>query len=344
MLFFMSWRRLVIPLLLLLFAGGGWLWYSTPPRVSVAPATAGPALEAVYATGSVEPVHMARVGPATRGRLTAIMVEEGERVTESQAMAHLDDRQSRALADEAGARARFALDDLARTRTLVTRDIAARATLERAERDANTASAAAAAALQRLDDYVVRAPADGVVLRRDGEVGEVVDTPTTLFWIGETRPLRLTAEVDEEDIVRVMIGQPALLRADAFPGRVLEAEVAQITPRGDTIRKAYRVRLALPDETPLLIGMTVEANIVLREETEAVLVPPSAVLLTDGPVRGRQRPGHVWVVVDGVLARRAVVLGVQGPRATEVLEGLAPGEQVVTDPRPSLRDGQRVRI
>lgn len=337
-------RRLLFSLLLLLLAGGGWLWYSAPPRVSVAPVTTGPALEAVYATGAVEPVHMARVGPITRGRLTAILVEEGERVVEGQAMGHLDDRQARALAEEAGARARFALDDLARTRTLVTRDIAARATLDRAERDAGTARAAAAAALQRLDDYVLRAPASGVVLRRDGEVGEVVDTPNTLFWIGEPRPLRITAEVDEEDIARVMIGQPVLLRADAFPDEVLEARVAQITPRGDTTRKAYRVRLALPDETPLLIGMTVEANIVLREETQAVLVPPGAVLLADGPARGRQRAGHVWVVAEGVLARRAVVLGVQGPRATEVLEGLTPGEQVVTDPRPALREGQRVRI
>lgn len=334
-------RSLLIPAFLLLAAAGGWFWFSAPLRVGLAPVTRGPALEAVYATGAVEPVQMARVGPAVRGRITTLMVDEGQRVAEGQPMARLDDRQARALAEEAEARARFAQEDLGRTRALVTRDIAARATLDRAERDADTARAAADAARQRLEDYLIRAPAGGVVLRRDGEVGEVVDTPNTLFWIGETRPLRVTAEVDEEDIARLMIGQRALLRADAFPGQVLEAEVAHITPRGDTARKAFRVRLALPERTPLLVGMTVEANIVLREDPHALLVPPAAVVLDAAATPARTRRGHVWMLAEGRLVRRAVRVGVQGARATEVLEGLAAGEAVVAEARPAFREGQR---
>jgi RND family efflux transporter MFP subunit len=344
-------RRLLLPLVLLLAGGGGlWVWFALPPRVPVAMATAGPALEAVYATGAVEPVNWARVGPATRARIVAVLVEEGARVREGETLARLDDRQFRLLADEAEARARFAADDLARTRTLVARDIAARATLERAERDSRAARAAADALIQRLDDYLVRAPTDGVVLRRDAEVGEVVDTPASLFWIGEPRPLRVTAEVDEEDIARVEIGQPVLLRADAFPGQVMTAEVAQITPKGDTTRKAYRVRLNLPDDTPLLIGMTVEANIVLRRTAEAILVPPNAVVL---PTAGRGSPAvpagptraaTIWVVEKETAQRREVEIGVQGPRATEVRRGLVAGEMVILAPPAGLRDGQAVRL
>lgn len=348
-------RRLLLLLALLVAGGAGaWTWSTLPPRIAVAMASTGPALEAVYATGAVEPVNWARVGPATRARLTAVLVEEGERVTEGQAMAQLDDRQSRALADEADARARFAAEDLARTRTLVARDIAARATLERAERDARAARATADAALQRLDDYVVRAPTDGLVLRRDAEVGEVVDTPASLFWIGEPRPLRVTAEVDEEDIARINVGQRVLMRADAFPGRVMTGEVAQITPKGDTTRKAYRVRLNLPEDTPLLIGMTVEANIVLREAPEAVLVPPAAVVLPaadrrNGATAPTQPPGTlrqavIWVVEKETARRREVEIGVQGPRAMEVRRGLAAGEAVILDPPAGLRDGQAVRL
>jgi RND family efflux transporter MFP subunit len=336
----------------LLLAGGGglWVWFALPPRVPVAMATAGPALEAVYATGAVEPVNWARVGPATRARIVAVLVEEGARVREGETLARLDDRQFRLLAEEAEARARFAADDLARTRTLVARDIAARATLERAERDARAARAAADALIQRLDDYLVRAPTDGVVLRRDAEVGEVVDTPASLFWIGEPRPLRVTAEVDEEDIARVEIGQAVLLRADAFPGQVMTAEVAQITPKGDTTRKAYRVRLNLPGDTPLLIGMTVEANIVLRRTAEAILVPPTAVVLPTASrgapaiVPGPTRAATIWVVEKETAQRREVEIGVQGPRATEVRRGLAAGETVILAPPAGLRDGQVVRL
>ena len=341
-------RILIIVILLVAGAAGAWAWFALPPRVAIATSAEGPALEAVYATGAVEPVNWARVGPATRARVTQVLVEEGGRVTEGQTMARLDDRQARSLAEEAEARARFAVEDLNRTRTLVARDIAARATLERAERDARAARALADVAIQRLDDFLVRAPTDGVVLRRDVEVGEVVDTPASLFWVGEPRPLRVSAEVDEEDIARIVIGQRVLLRADAFPGRVLTAVVAQITPKGDTVRKSYRVRLALPAETPLLIGMTVEANIVLRDIPNAVLLPPAAVVLPAPPRGTAQTPGQtrramVWVVQQDAVRAREVEVGVQAPRATEIRTGLAAGETVVLNPPAGLRDGQQIR-
>jgi multidrug efflux pump subunit AcrA (membrane-fusion protein) len=107
-----------------------------------------------------------------------------------------------------------------------------------------------------------------------------------------------------------------LLRADAFPGRVMTAEVAQITPKGDTARKAYRVRLNLPNDTPLMIGMTVEANIILREARDAVLVPPAAVVLPDRPrgapatVPGTTRAATIWVVEKETAQRREVEIGV----------------------------------
>lgn len=343
-------RRLLL-LLAFLAVGGAvaWLWFGLPPRVAIVTAIQGPAVEAVYATGAVEPVHWARVGPAVRARVTAVLAEEGARVTEGETLARLDDRQTRSMADEAEARARFASEDLARTRALVSRDIAARATLERAERDARAARAVADAAIQRLDDFLVRAPTDGVVLRRDVEAGEVVDTPASLFWIGEPRPLRITAEVDEEDIARIAIGQRVLLRADAFGGQVLAAEVAQITPKGDTTRKSYRVRLALPDDTPLMIGMTVEANIVLRETPDAVLLPPGAVVLPAAPRGVVQAPGAtrsavVWVVEKETVRRREVEIGVQAPRSMEIRRGLAAGEVVVLSPPAGLVDGQAVRL
>ena len=326
-------RRVILLPLLALVAGGAWFWWTMPPAVAIAMATTGPALRAVYATGSVEPIHWARVGPAVRARITEVMVEEGQRVTEGAPMARLDNREAAHRAEEAEARARFAQEELSRIRALVTRDIASRSALDRAEAEARAVRAVAEAAQRRLDDYIVRAPADGIVLRRDAEVGEVVDTPASLFWIGEPRPLRITAEVDEEDIAQVREGQRVLLRADAFPGQVLAATVGQITPKGDATRKAYRVRLNLPDDTPLMIGMTVEANIVLRQTEDAVLVPPAAL-----------RDGRVFVVRQERVESRPVELGVQGARAVEVLRGLTQGEAVVLNPPPGLLPGQVVRL
>ena len=326
-------RIIITIVLLLLSLTGAWVWRGLPPAVAVATVSTGPAVQAVYATGNVEPVHWAKVGPAVRARITAVLVEEGARVTAGQPMAQLDDREARHRVEEAEARANFAQEELARVRALVARDVASRAALDRAEAEARAVRAVAEAAQRRLDDYIVRAPTAGLVLRRDAEVGEVVDTPAALFWIGEPKPLRITAEVDEEDIAQIREGQHALLRADAFAGQVLNATVTQITPKGDATRKAYRVRLSLPDDTPLMIGMTVEANIVLRETKNAVLIPPAAL-----------RGDHVFVAQGEVARRRQVTVGVQGPRAIEIRQGIAAGDIVVLDPPQGRQDGQAIRL
>jgi RND family efflux transporter MFP subunit len=326
-------RIIITIVLLLLGLTGAWVWRGLPPAVAVATVSTGPAVQAVYATGNVEPVHWAKVGPALRARITAVLVEEGARVEAGQPMAQLDDREARHRVEEAEARANFAQEELARVRALVARDVASRATLDRAEAEARAVRAVAEAAQRRLDDYIVRAPTAGLVLRRDAEVGEVVDTPAALFWIGEPKPLRITAEVDEEDIAQIREGQRALLRADAFAGQVLNATVTQITPKGDATRKAYRVRLSLPEDTPLMIGMTVEANIVLRETANAVLIPPAAL-----------RGDHVFIVQGEVARRRQVTVGVQGPRAVEIRQGIAAGDIVVLDPPQGLKDGQALRL
>jgi RND family efflux transporter MFP subunit len=326
-------RLAVVVVLLALGGGAAWWWLARPPLVQTAEVVTGPAVEAVYATGTVEPVIWAHIGPVVKGRLMTLGHEEGDRVAPGDVLARLDDTVAQAQLQEAEVRAAFLREDAARLRALAAREIVARAALDRAESEARAAAAIVEAARRRLDDYVLRAPMGGVVLRRDGEIGEVVDAVDTIFVVGEPSPLRITAEVDEEDITRITPGQRVLVKADAFPGRALEGRLAEITPKGDPRLKVYRVRIALPDDTPLRIGMSIEANIVIREERAAVLAPASSV-----------RDGAVFVL-DGAAVRRVPVrLGVQGPLRVEVLSGLEPGMRVVTDPPAALADGARVRL
>ena len=97
---------------------------------------------------------------------------------------------------------------------------------------------------------------DGTVLKEDGEVGDIVEPGTILYRIGLEKPLWVVAEVNEEDIPRVQVGQKVLL-PDAFANQVLPGLVKQITPAGDPIAKTFRVRIGLPDDTPLRVGMII---------------------------------------------------------------------------------------
>ena len=204
---------------------------------------------------------------------------------------------------------------------------------ERAQSEHAQVRAAIVAARARLADYTLRAPIDGMVLRRDGEIGEVAEPGAALFWVGQPIPSWIVAEVDEEDIPDVRLGQRALIKADAFPGRALEGQVARITPKGDPVNKNYRVRIGLPGDTPLHIGMTTEVNIIVREERDALLVPTEAVA-----------DGRIFEPRDGRAVARAVEIGIVGDRYAQVKSGLDPSSAIVLNPPPDLASGARIRV
>ena len=316
-------------------AAGLWAFFALgrSQTVSVAKVSRGPAVEAIYATGVVEPEIWAKVSPTLSGRLVEILARDGKTVKKGDILARLDDREAKAKIAELDARISYWREEQARQASLVQRGIASRESFEKSQSEFLAAEASLAQARQRLADLALASPLDGTVLRQDGEIGEVVDKLQVLFWIGQQRPLRIKADVDEEDIPRVARGQRALVKADAFPGRPLEAKVLEITPKGDPTSKSYRVWLSLPDDTPVMIGMTTEINIVVREASNVLLVPAAA-LTQDG----------VFVVDGGRARLRQVTLGVRGKSAVEIVSGLGEGQVVVVDPPSTLKDGQTVRL
>ncbi|MER3422733.1 MAG: efflux RND transporter periplasmic adaptor subunit, partial [Nitrospiraceae bacterium] len=159
--------------------------------------------------------------PRIVARIDEILASEGDRVTEGQVLARLDDREERANVAQLEARVAFLRTELARLRRLGEEHIT-RQSYEQAESELRQAKAALDAAQHLLSEMTIRSPMDGVVLHQEGEVGEIVDKRQVLFWVGQIRPLRVSAEVDEEDIPPVREGQRTLIKADAFPGEILE--------------------------------------------------------------------------------------------------------------------------
>jgi RND family efflux transporter MFP subunit len=168
------------------------------------------------------------------------------------------------------------------------------------------------------------------VIRRDGEVGQFLPINQPLFWVSCLSPLRITADVDEEDIALVHVGQQVLVRADAFPGRVFHAHVRALTPKGDPVARSYRIRIVPDDTTPLQIGMTAEVNIITAEKQRALLVPSSAVT-----------NNAVWILDRGKLQKRAVHVGIRGTDRFEIVAGLTVHDQIVETPPANAREGMR---
>ena len=318
---------------LLAVTGGIAWWLEGPIAVSVVAPTLGPAVEAIYATGSVEPSVMLPIAPRQGGNLIELHAGEGSRVRKGQVLARLDDADLLKTVEELAARAGFARSQYQRTEELVSRKLLAKVELDRSRAELDAAEAALKRARAQRDFMALKAPADGLIIRRDGEIGQFIPVGQAVFYLSCCAPLRVTAEVDEEDITRVHTGQKVVLHAAALAGQVFDGEVSEVTPKGDPVARSYRVRIALADPDGLQVGMSVDANLVVSERQNALLVPSNAV-----------QNGFVWSVENGRLHRQAVKTGVVGAARTEIAEGLTAASRIVDAPAENFREGRLIRL
>ncbi|MBI1890827.1 MAG: efflux RND transporter periplasmic adaptor subunit [Burkholderiales bacterium] len=331
-------RRLLgrIVFFTLLIAGGifAGLHFLAPIDVVTTKPSRGPAIQAVYATGTVEAGITVRLTPRVAGRLIELKADEGQKVAAGQILARLDDKDLLASVAELEARARYAEQRQQRLQELRDKGFASRDQLQQANSDMQAARAGLARVKEQTAFMTIKAPSNGVIIRRDGEVGDFIAVSQVLFYLStENAALRIEADVDEEDIAQIQPGQKCLISTGAFPGKVFAGQVAQITPKGDPVARNYRVRIRLPADAPLMIGMTADVNIVVAERQNALLVPTTAV--TDNAA---------WLVRDGRAVRQTVKTGARGAERIEILNGLSEGDTVIAQPPDKLEPGQRVRI
>jgi RND family efflux transporter MFP subunit len=281
-----AFRSAIVLLLLGVAAGAAWRLRG-PVAVEVARPLRGPAVEAVYGPGTVEPVVMLPIRPKVIGRLAKLAVDEGAKVRQGQILAELDNRELAASVTEWEARSRYQEAQFRRANELFRTHTGSEAALDQARNEMETAMATLERARRQLGEMTLTAPADGVIIRRDGEIGQLMQPGNTVFWMLCCDALRISAEIDEEDIDSVKPGQKVVIRADAFPNRVFEGTVSEITPKGDPVARSFRVRIRLPADSPLMIGMTTDCNIILAERQDALLVLP--------PLSSMARCGWCWM-------------------------------------------------
>lgn len=332
-------RKIIAILFFLCFiaAAGGYWWFALRlPVVVVALPKRGPAVEVLYATGVVESRNWAKIAPKGNGRITEILADEHDKVVTGQPLMRLDDEEARALLAQAEAGEAYYREELVRQRKLAQSKTVSQGTLDRAINDYLQAEASMMAARRRVEDLTIVSLKDGTVLRRDGEIGEMVGKENVLYWVGQVRPARITADVDEEDIARVRPGQKVLIKADAFPDHVFEGKVERITPVGDTLNKNFRVRIDIADDIPLMLGMSCEINIVVRENPQALLVPGTA-------VENRQSKQGVFLEKNETVRFSPVQIGATGQGMVEIVSEFDDRSRVLVTPPAGLADGAMVR-
>jgi HlyD family secretion protein len=339
-------------------------WFGRPKPVKVVLTEVGRGtVEATVSNtraGTVEACLRTKLSTIAGGRIEVLAVKEGDKVRKGQLLMQLwnDDQQAEQRLAQAAletARKRVveactvadnAVREAERRRDLFKQGFISESAYDSARVEADARSAACTTAKTDVAQAQARvevarvargrtvliAPFDGTVAKIVGEVGEYstpsppgVATPPAIDLIDDSC-LYVEAPMDEVDAPKIAVGQPVRITLDALPKKSFPGKVKRIAPYVSAVEKQARtVDIEATFDDPasagrLLVGYSADVEIILDVRRDVVRVPTSALL----------EGGRVLVLADGKLAERKVKTGVANWEYTEIVDGLAAGDRIVT--------------
>ncbi len=345
-----------------------------PPSVAAASSV-------LDASGYVVARRQATVSSKVTGKVQEVFIEEGMRVEQDQIVATLDDTTqqaqlrlavsqvdaARAALAEIQAALRAARLERDRLRDLAERDLVSESSVDNAEalydelaarlatgrENVQVAERSVALAEDNLSNMTIRAPFSGMVVSKNAQPGEMISpisagggfTRTGICTIIDTESLEIEVDVNEAYIQRVTPGQSVSAVLDAYPEWRIPTQVIAIVPTADRQKATVRVRIGfLERDERVLRDMGVKVSFLGSDiptsperEIQGVMIPGEALRSdTDGD--------YVWIVRDGAVERRSVVLGGPGDRPQVlVTRGLVVGDTVVRSSESPLTAGHAIR-
>lgn len=286
--------------------------------------------------GSLMLRRLVRLYSQEEGRITELEVFEGDAVRAGQVLVRLEDDLLRAELDKARATRAQEQLDLERLADLVKR----RAASEDELAQARTALAVAEAELRvlqtRLDYTRIGAPFDGVITERLVEPGDFVAKNTHLLTLADPRSLVAEIFVSELVLPHIAVGDPVVIRIDALGAQRFDGEILRIHPTLSETSRQAKVEVRFEQIPP-----GARAGQFVRAELATAAV--SRLLVPFRALRNDRDGQFVWTVdADGNAARRAVRSGLRIADDIEILDGLEPGEQVITRGFLGLAEGKSV--
>lgn len=292
----------------------------------------------VKSTGLLSTETAMKLGFKTGGIIAYLPDREGVNVQKGAVLARLDLEEIRAQVEQADIALAKAERDMERAKNLYRDSVATLEQYQDAQSGFQLARSRKQIADFNLQHSVIRAPADGTVQKVLAGNNELIAPghPVVLFASTEGAWV-VRASVTDKDIVKLSIGDSAVVRMDAFPETVFTGEVHELGSFSDPVTGTYEVEVILPGGHPQFrTGYMARLEILPAVKLHDIVVPVEA--LQDAS----DRTAIAYVLVDGRAQKRKLRIGtILGDRVV-VKEGLMAGEEVVTSGAAYLHDGDQV--
>lgn len=297
----------------------------------------------VLAVGSLRSNQGVMLRPEVSGRIVKLGFADGQRVKRGQLLVQLDDTLQQAQLKQSEAQASIARTNLQRSRELLAQGFVSQSAVDQNAAALEVADSQVALARAQLARLKVMAPFDGTAGIRVVDVGDYLKDGADIVNLEDLSSLKVQFALPERVVDRLRVGQAVEVAVDALPGRSFKGRVQAIDSQVDANGRALQVVAQVENSGALLKpGMFARPRVVFAVREGAVVVPEEALV----PVGGKQLIFKVAEGADGkkIAQRIDAKLGLRLPGRVEVLQGLKPGDTVVTAGHARLLRGNDVPV
>jgi membrane fusion protein (multidrug efflux system) len=310
-----------------------------PVPVEVAEIGVGDVSAYISSTANLVAENDVKVLAEAEGRVSRLLVEEGDAIREGQLLAVLvQDNEEISLkkAQLSASNAKLAYE---RAKDLVDKELISQEEYDRLTIDYEIANQVLAEAEWAMNKTEIRSPFTGKVTGRMIQVGQHVQINDELFQVTDFDPLIARIYLPERDIIGLNEGREVRILLNAATGVRFTGRIRQISPIVDTATGTVKVTVEANGDAPSQVrpGSFVTINIVRETRADTVLVPREAV------IRELQK-AHVFIAAGELAEKRDITLGLEEGNFVEALTGIEAGDQVIIAGQGGLKDGSPVKI
>jgi len=309
-----------------------------PIPVEVVGVISGSVSTYITATANLIPEEQVQVLAEAEGRVTRLLVEEGDHVTAGQLLATLLRDEAEILYNKAQLKAANAEMAYKRAERMHREDLIAQEEYDKTTMDHRIAQQELAEAEWILDKTEIRAPFAGRLTQRNINLGQHVRPGDEVFVVTDFDPLISRIYLSEKDVLSLEEGREVDITLKADESVRFRGRIRQISPVVDTATGTVKVTVAAINPPAVVRpGGFVTIDVVRSTHANVLLLPRGAV------IRELKR-AHVFVVREDIAEKRSVTLGLEEKDKLEILDGVEAGELVVVAGQGGLKDGSRIKV
>ena len=306
--------------------------------VKAAQVTVGAVVDEVTAVGTLLADESVVIRPEIDGRIASLHFHEGQAVNKGQRLVTLDSSEYEAQLAGIKAELKTERQRYVRGQELYQQKFISKEALDALAGTVDQLEAKVEEAQARVDKTVIRAPFSGTVGLREVSPGAYVKAGDDIVILENLSNIKVDFRVPEVYLSKIKREQPVALRVDAYPGEQFKGVVYAVQPAVDKQTRTLLMRARVSNQgAKLKPGMFVRVALTTSTRPKAISVPEEA-LWPQG------KDNYVFVVVDNKVKLTKVELGNRRPGEVEIVEGLSPGDVVVTEGQIKLRDGAPVMV